>query len=261
MRRIIATLAILGALPLAIAVCDAGTEPATLYLPLVADGTGPGAFTSDEGYEIELTALRVAIRDIELTIEGETHTGLLRRGLRRAVLPVALAHPGHYAGGDVTGELLGSFIIDAFSGGDQTLGEATLLEGDYHGMNFTFRRAGDDDGLAPDDPLLGHTIALAGVARRDDREVAFEGVLDIDDDTQMVGAPFTFEARPGSVATLVLRALMVDPSTEADTVFDGVDFFDLTGGDALAIEPGGDVHNILRRRIQVHDHWWLEPRE
>jgi hypothetical protein len=252
--------AILGALPLAVAVCDAGSEPATLTLPLVADGAGLGAFTSDEGYQIELSELRVALRDIELTIEGETHASLMR-GLRRSLLPLAQAHPGHYAGGDVTGELLGNFLIDAFSGGDRELGQATMLEGDYHGMNFTFRRADADDGLDAEDTLLGHTFALSGVARRDDLEVAFDAVLDIDDDTQMVGAPFTFEARPGAEPTLVLRILMVDPSTEADTVFDGVDFFALGDGDELSIRPGDDAHNILRRRIQVHDHWWLEPRD
>lgn len=261
MRRMFVIVTVVGLLPLAIAVCESGTEPATLTLPIVADGVGLGAFTSEEGYQIELSALRVALRDIELTIEGETHEARLLPGLRRLVMPAAFAHPGHYAGGDVTGELPGDFVIDAFSGVETQLGLATLLEGDYHGMNFTFRRADSSDGLDQDDPLLGHTAVLAGVARRDERDLAFEAVLDIDDDTQMVGAPLTFEARADSVATLVFRVLMVDPSTEADTVFDGVDFFALSDDDEIGIVPGDDVHNILRRRIQVHDHWWLEPRE
>lgn len=260
MRRFIVTLAALGLAPLAIAVCDSGSEPATVTLPLVVDGSGLGAFTTAEGYEIELSALRVAIRDLELTVGGETHASLLRR-LERLTLPVAFAHPGHYAGGDVTGELPGRFVLDFFAGDDTPLGDATMLEGDYHGMNLTFRAADEDDGLAADDPLLGHAIALAGVARRDDHEQAFEAVLDIDEDTQMVGAPFSLEVRPGATSTLVVRLLMVDPSTESDTVFDGVELPELEGDETLGIEPGDDAHNILRRRIQVHDHWWLEPRD
>ncbi len=142
-----------------------------------------------------------------------------------------------------------------------------MLEGDYHGMNFTFRRADGSDGIEEDDPLTGHTVSLSGIARRDEQEVAFDALLDIDEDTQMVGAPFVLEAHPSTTTILVFRLLMVDPSTEEDTLFDSVDFFELFASSAtnddetLLIEPGDDAHNILRRRIQVHDHWWLEPRD
>lgn len=259
MKKSVLVLTVLVLAPMAIAVCDAGSEPATLELPVAADGSGLTAFTTAEGYLVELSALRLAIEDIELTVGGETHAGLLR-GFERALLPLAYAHPGHYAGGDVTGQLLGRLVVDAFSGGEAPLGTATLLEGDYHGMNFTFRTADEEDGLAPDDPLLGHSVVLAGVARRDGDEHPFEARIDIDEGTRMVGGPFTLEAREGVEATLLFRVLMVDPSTEVDTIFDGVELADLGEPDEpILIEPGQDAHNVLRRRVQVHDHYWLEP--
>jgi hypothetical protein len=56
--------------------------------------------------------------------------------------PRAWAHPGHYSGGDVTGELVGEFILDWIGGDGMALGTADLLAGDYNGFNFTFRRGG-----------------------------------------------------------------------------------------------------------------------
>jgi hypothetical protein len=239
--------------------CHAGSEPEQVTLPVVADGSGLEPFTTAEGYRVELSSLRVALSDIELTVEGEAHAGLWLR-LRRLVVPVAWAHPGHYAGGEVTGELLGDFVVDAFSGRDELLGQAAMLAGAYHGMNFTFRRlsAGSSTG---DDPLVGHTIQFAGHAEREGTKYPFSGVLDIEAETVMVGAPFDFNAGDDEAEELVFRLLMVDPSSENDTVFDGVNFAELTtAGSELVIEPGSATHNLLRRRIQVHDHWRLEAR-
>ncbi len=249
------------ALGLTLVRCGGGNEPAQVELPLVADGAGLSAFTNAEGYTIELAAFRVAVENFEFTVAGETHAGLWPR-LKSLFVGRAEAHPGHYAGGEVTGELVGRFVIDAFAGSDTALGTATLLAGDYHGLNFTFRTADPGDGLAADDPLLGHTLVLSGTATRAGNGYAFTATLDIEAGTRMVGAPFTLAADADVNATLLFRVLMVDPSSEADSAFDGIDFAALAppGPGPVVIQPGDAAHNVLKRRIQVHDHWWVGVR-
>jgi len=154
-------------------------------------------------------------------------------------------------------------VLDAFAGAARLLGDATLLEGEYHGANFHFRAADADDGLPAGDELLGHTAVLAGTATRGTDTWTFRAVLDVEDGTQLVGAPLDLTVTPRTTATLVLRLLATDPSTEVDTLFDGIDFaaLDADGDRRVTILPGDEAHNRLRRTLQVHDHWWVDVRE
>jgi hypothetical protein len=63
-----------------------------------------------------------------------------------------------------------------------------------------------------------------------------------------------------STETLALRFLPADPFLD-QTVFDGVDFatLALTEGTAV-VRPGVSAHNVLRRQIQIHDHYAIEAR-
>jgi hypothetical protein len=260
--RTIVVTALLIAATLAFGVCDpAGTEPGPVSLPVVTADTGATPCTNDLGWVVEVSSLRVAVRDLELTIEGETHASLLDR-LRELAVPSVLAHPGHYAGGEVTGELPGEFVVDLASSAGQALGDATLLPGDYNGMNLHFRAAGEGDGLETGDPLLGHSAVIAGSAAKGEVAIAFTAVLDIEDGTQMVGAPFELAVDAGTDATLALTAFTIDPS-ESDTLFDGLDFDALDGDEdgAVAIEPGQEAHNILMKTLVRHDHWGIEVRQ
>ena len=60
--------------------------------------------------------------------------------------------------------------------------------------------------------------------------------------------------------TLALQFLPTDP-IELDTIFDGLDVFELpreddgAGGELVRIAPGDDAHLRLRRQIQVHDYY------
>jgi hypothetical protein len=239
--------------------CGGSSEAPTVELPVVVDGTGLTEATTDLGYGVTVDALRAAIRDLELTVQGETHEGPVVP-LRAAPGAPNLAHPGHLAGGEVTGELPGDFLIDWTADG-AALGTATLIVGAYQGANFSFRRAGAADGLAEDDPLLGHTLVLEGSADGGDGAVDFVAVIDIDEDTPMVGAPFRLDVDEETTSTLALGALTIDP-TEGDTLFDGVDFAAVAGESPLAlIEPGSDAHNVLKRNVQIHDHYVVHPRE
>ena len=73
----------------------AGTEQAAaVELPVATTSTPVASATTDLGYTVQLDRLRVAVAGIQFTIEGEQHK-------RTSVAP----HPGHSAGGEVTGEL------------------------------------------------------------------------------------------------------------------------------------------------------------
>ena len=173
------------------------------------------------------------------------------------IAPRALAHPGHYAGGDVTGELKGDFVLDMFAEDHRRLGEAVLLEGDYHGVNFYFRTASASDGLEDGDPLLGHMAYLAGTATQEDQSISFTATLDeLAENTQMVGGPFELAVTEDTEATLALQVYTVDPF-ENDTLFDGLDFgaLDEDGDGVVDIVPGSEAHNILTKTLERHDHY------
>lgn len=243
-----------------------GSEPAVVSLAVVAAPDGLATCTNDLGWQVVLDGARVAVADLEFTIEGEVHAArtapaVLRGAHRLAALlvPAARAHPGHQAGGEVTGTMDGDFLPDLIDGGD--LGVATLLEGDYHGVNLAFRRAGAADGLAEDDPLAGHTAVLSGTATKGGEMVTFQAVLDVTDGLRMVGGLFDLAVRPDTAATLRLTLFPIDPS-ENDTLFDGLDF-DALDDDAdgvVAILPGQAAHNVLAKTLVRHDHWGVVVR-
>lgn len=243
-------------LALMVAACGGGREATELQLPVVSDATRIAPVTTDLGYTVTITAARAAIRDLELTIEGEEHeVGAVARVIGAGELP----HPGHAGGGDVTGELRGELIVTWTDDG-ASLGTATLLTGRYQGLNFTFRRAGDSDGLAPGDPLVGHTFHIEATVTRDAVTWTADILLDMEPDTQLMGAPFAQEITDTSTETIGLQLAPVDPF-ENDTLFDGIDFAALDDGSgAIVIAPGDTAHNQLRRLFGAHDHYFVQIR-
>jgi hypothetical protein len=225
-------------------------------------GPGPGPAPSDLGYRVTLTRARAALRDLQFTTGGAAHAGRWRRSFL-ALAPVrpAYAHPGHAAGGEITGELPGPLLADwTATPPGAPLGTATLVAGRYTGANFRFRRATAAE-LAAGDPLVGHTFELAGSVVRDGRTVAFIALVDLDEDARLVGAPFAADIGPAAGPTLGLRFLPTDPTAPANTLWNGIDFFALAGDAVeLRIEPGQEAHNRLRRALQVHDHYDVRPR-
>jgi len=229
--------------------CDSGGEAPRVRLEVVVDASRVTPCTTDLGYTVELTALEVGVGPIGFTVHGETHAWLAP--MQRALAPAARAHPGHYAGGEVTGELTGARAIDWIGDDGASLGTATLLPGDYHGANLALFV----------DPTLGHGAHVAGTARRDGRTVTFDATLDLPDPPLVVGAPLELVVDEGTRARLGVAFTTIDPF-EADTVFDGLDFFALadaraTPGAALVIAPEDAAHNVLRRRLFTHDHFMI----
>ena len=256
-KKTIVWTAILVLLPLATALCTPeGDEPVQVTLPVAASGARLEAVTNAEGWTVTVSEFRLAAADFEFTIEGETHASAAPSQWQQIVgIRSAWAHPGHYAGGEVTGELLGNFIWN-LSDELQPLGDATLLTEDYNGANLHYRLADDTDGLDAEDPLLGHTAYIEGEAEKDDVTVAFTAIIDVEEDTEMVGAPFELSVSEETAGTIVWQVLTLDPS-EGDTMFDGLDFdaLDEDGDGVVEIVPDSDAHNVFMKTLIRHDHY------
>jgi hypothetical protein len=228
--------------------CD-GAEAARTTLVVVSDRTRIVSATNDLGYEVTLDAARVVASRIQFTVEGETHAWWDAIG--DFFVGAAQAHPGHYAGGEVTGELTGPVVIDWFD--PQDLGPATLLAGTYHGANLELVVGALSHGLAADDPLLGQGAYLAGTATKDGRSVRFSAQLALPEPAVIVGLPLELEVTTATTATLGIALSTIDPF-ENDTAFDGIDFF-AVAGDAASYIFAGEAANRLRRAFFTHDHF------
>lgn len=245
--------------------CGDPSEAPRVELPLVVDASGVGTVTTDLGYEVELSEVRVVIRDVLFTIAGEAHTASLWRGLSEALLPRAHAHPGHYQGGDVTGELPGLFVVDWLGEEGRELGVATLIAGTYTAANFTFER-GSADTLPPGDPLIGHTALLSGTASKSGQQVRFTVVIDSPEGRTLVGAPFEAQIGTSASGRLLFRFETRDP-LEGDTFADGIDFFELNSDSDGVVRIDSntaeteEAYNVIRRTFQTHDHYAIRYQE
>lgn len=240
--------------------CDFDSELAPrVELEVVVDGNRVQAVTTDLGYDVEPTRCRAVIADVVFTTSGEMHASLGSR-LLELVVPTAHAHPGHYAGGEIVGELPGRHVLDWRADGE-VIGVATMLEAHYEGANFSFGRATVEDGVAVDDPIIGHTFDVAGTATKNGETWTFEALVDQDEDREIVGAPLDLEIDASTEESLGLTLYTRDPY-EGDTVFDGIDFqaLDDDGDGHVVFAPDTEAYNRLRRNLQIHDNYWVTPR-
>jgi hypothetical protein len=234
-------------------------------LPVRADAHDIEVIETDRGYTIELSEARLAVADLQFAIAGEEHAASPWRTLHDWLVPVAHAHPGHSSGGDVTGELLGDFVIHWLPRAEAPLGLATLLEGDYQSANFAFARAVPEQGLPADDALLGHTAVLRGTATRGAERLPFVAVLDASDTEELVGVPFQADIRAGVPTVIGFELLPRDPF-EGDTLFDGIDFVRLArdADGVVNIMPGASDPEIavayerLLTTFQTPDHFRMQ---
>jgi hypothetical protein len=257
-HRIVLAAAYAAGLGLAAGCSGESQEAERVELPVVVDALADEPVENDLGWRVDIETFEAAIADLEFTTEGEQHDS--SSTVTSLLIPPAYAHPGHHAGGQVIGELPGRFVVD-WVDGDAELGSASLITGDYTGANFRFAAASTDDGLAAADKLVGHSIHIAGVARRDGASVAFDAFVDQDTDRRVIGAPFEATVTADAEATLVLRAHPLDPEEE-DTLFDGIDFgtLDADGDGQVTLEADTAPYNRLKRALQVHDHYSIAKR-
>jgi len=247
-------------LPLMMASCVGSQPSATVHLPLVADGSTVSPFTTDLGFEVTLDHVRMALAEIQFTQGGEQHTSLFE-DLRDLMLKTACAHPGHYAGGEVTGELVGPVVVEWIPDTYINTGEGILVCGEYHGANLLFIRANGQFGLAGDDPLTGHHIHLEGSVSRGGEVTGFEAVMDMPDGASAIGMIMSLDIDEYTAVTLALRLLPT--SSQGATLFDGIDFsvLDSNGDGEVMIEPGHEEHNRIQRAFLKHDFYEVKTIE
>lgn len=233
-------------LVLALAGCTDSEEAIRVELPVTTASAPFAPATTDLGYVVTLSEMQAAVSSIQFTIEGEMHQDL-------ELPPGTIAHPGHSAGGEVTGELAGDHVL-AWNGQlHDPIGTGTLIAGDYQGANFRFRAATAADAVPA---LTGHAIHLAGTIAKDGTTRPLDVLIDVEVDTAVVGALFDAIITEASTAPLSIAFHPTDPY-EDDTPFDGIDFFSLptTATGAIEIRPGSPEHNLIRRVITTHDHY------
>lgn len=229
--------------------CVGPSEAARVSVP-VEVSRGLEASTTDQRYRVELREAWLAFDGVRFAREGEAHAWLRPRGPSRA-----LAHPGHYTEGEVTGELSGRFAVDFVADGGATLMDAELITGAYTSANFRFD-------FAPLSDIPGeHTAVLRGSASRDGETVNFVVVIDAPPDRELIGAPFAATIDAASAA-ITFAFTPTDP-LEGDTLFDGVDFaaLDADGDGELELSPDApdgpmlDAYASVRRTFLTHDHY------
>ena len=101
--------------------CDSSPEEAAqTEVQLLTDGNALATTQSNLGYTVELTSARAVVRDFAFYSQGEVQTAQdvaqrprpIFAWVKSILLPSAHAHPGHFQGGEVTGELTGRFVLD-----------------------------------------------------------------------------------------------------------------------------------------------------
>ncbi len=246
----------------------AGCEPeeaARVRVDVLVDGEAAALpVTTDLGYEVRLTSARVVIEDPVFTTGGETHgdrgllplMGAALRSGWSALVPDAMAHPGHYAGGEIIGELTGRFVFDWVADDGMVLGTADLLEGSYEGVNFGLSHGEAVDGLDEGDPLLGSSALFEGEVSRDGETRTFSALIVQDADVAVIGGIFQYELRDGQDLTLHL-AFLPSPDTTDATPYDGIEFFADENASAteghVELLPESPDDNRLRKALQSHD--------
>lgn len=219
--------------------CQESEEAARVDLGLEVLPSLTTPILTDSGFEVTVSEASVVLKDLEFTIRGEEHGSLWD-----LIVPSALAHPGHYSGGQVTGELPGTFEVDLLVG--RELGTASLIVGTYEGANLSFGSL----------PGSTSSVRIVGEATRNEDVVDFVLDVDIDPSFQTIGIPFETEISEGEKRTITLEVLSNDGMAG---LFDGVDFESRVGVAGPATLAEGDA-NRVRRRFLAHTFYSLEAR-
>ena len=233
-------LRLVSCLLLLLSACSPSQEASTVDHTLVVDGMSPPSVQTDLGYTVTVTRARSVIRDLRLL------RGAVVADKGGWLIGAAHAHPGHDGEGQIVGELPGRLVVDWTQPG-QRLGEARLLAGRVDALEVVLAQGTPADGLAADDPLIGHTFELVGIASKDGVEYPFAAGVVAPDGTQITGILATDGDQPDHLG---LRVSLQSVYTRA-TMFDGVDFAHAD------FAPGGAAHNRLLLALRGHDHYLL----
>lgn len=206
----------------------------------VGDGT-PGRFVTRTGWTVTLEEAAVAIGPVYLLTEAPPSA----RRARDWILPRAWAHSGFddFQGGEVRGEYLGRFVIDAVRPGLQPIAATRGIAGRVRAANLELQPPAA--GIAS---LHGYTAWIRGVAVRGEETVPFEGGLDLPQTgsaRKVVGIPADVELDDGVTVVIELHP---------DRWLSEADF------SALPAPAGGDERRSIVPGTQSYDAWFLGVR-
>ncbi len=200
-------------LPLALAGCPGGDEPALVTVPIEAGSAQPAGFTTALGYDVELDTAVIVLGALHFhepkSVEELHMQAPLARMLRAALGPAtAHAHPGHDMSGDVKGEWPGTTSVDLLAPA-AVVGEGSFYEGTYETASLELQQDGvdGDAGLDAGHPAAGHTLVLAGTADGGGGPVPFD--LVVDHTKVILGIPFGTTVAEDDIPAVTLT---VDPA-------------------------------------------------
>lgn len=247
--------------------CLEPREAPFVELPVMVDRSGIVPTKTDRGYEIRLHKARVVVENIAFAVGGQEHgaqgeSAGLQASLLGWLFPSAYAHPGHFEGGEVTGELNGRFVLDWLSTdtNPQLVGTAFLLHGRYTSANFLLGRGSQADRLSAADPLFGHTAVIHGEAKKGEQRVKFVATIDSPPGREVLGIPFELDVNERTRAPLGFRLHTLGVIEQASW-FDGVDFASLQLDDqgvaqiyAGTQDPASRrAYTLIRRTFQTQE--------
>ena len=134
----------------------------------------PGSFVTRTGWTVTLEEAAVSIGPVYLL--GESPPSARFDRVWNWVLPRAWAHSGFddFDGGEVRGEYLGRFVIDAVRAGPQAISMSRGIAGRVRSVTLELQPP-----MSAPPSLHGHQAWVRGVAVRGDETIPFEGGLDL----------------------------------------------------------------------------------
>lgn len=219
---------------------DESTEAQTVVRRVFIEPV-PDSLERSDGTSIEITHFEITMGDLEFTKGGEAHAAAIQ--IWDFLVPQAHAHPGHYSGGEVLGELPGIFTTNLLTGGE--LGEAQLLEGEYQGLNFAFGPSEQNT-----------SMRIAGIARWEGNEREFSVDWVSTPDVQVIGIPFEADVSADDESQTIHLSIRLQ--NEGETILDDLEF--VADERPLALGPGDEGSNKIKRKMLSHDYYTAEAR-
>ncbi|MDC0712822.1 hypothetical protein POL68_30455 [Stigmatella sp. ncwal1] len=213
-----------------------------------------GRFTTDTGWQVELTAARMLLGPIYLFENPSPLQGSLTRRLWQdmggLLLPTAHAHETFFSGGRVLGEWDREVVFDLLEGGGaaHVLGRSPGIAGTVRSFSLLLQpaSAGVQGSVAS---LEGHSVVLEGKASREGRTVAFRAGLDFPPPVEMQRVEFV----PSEVELDDDGVFIVEPKPHV--WFSGAHFDRLeapAGGGPVTVTPESQVYRALFINLRRH---------
>jgi hypothetical protein len=213
-----------------------------IELTIAFAGMSERSATTASGWEIELTEARAVIGPVYAYAPLDEDLAFLD-----VLSPArAFAHGGHDAldGRVVRAELLDPYAVDLL-GPRIELAPIDGLEGAISELTIALAPP-TGDLAAENGPTRGHHVWIAGVARREEIEIQFEGGLDLQTDDQRIDA-IAIDARVTQGASLTI-------ASDARAWLAEADFSGLPSG-SVALEDAAQPSRALWIGARNAGHW------